>query len=1215
MPKLDRIFLINAAGFDDLEFPVGGHSQVIGVNGHGKSTLLRTVLFFYLGTNDKAPYALHETKADFVSHYLGDPPSYLIYEVARGNGEPAYHIAVTRPAGRIQFHFVDAPYQREYYVEGHLVRPIEAVHDRLREAQCAFDTVLSYEEFSHRIYGIVPTTYAVFRPALRGSGQVGVLPRIISGIFTVSQLDADKLKSALTCGVRQDSLTTELDLVLLKNQLENFRRVNRAVKAYLRHEQEAIDLVGLAEEFEAIKSERQHAIEELIRMAKLLPEKSRELEEQIVALERDQTAAVAQYENEDANLSQVIEKWGKELAVLENKIAEGERISDEYNERQIERKSKELERLPALREESRVAEQEYAALTSKFEDENQRKQRLLMTMRESWTQLRGEFERHKTTCERQTREKMGQIEEEKTNALSAIEQEQLEMGASLTPRRTRLDADRSALNNDFKALSKVAPPKELEVTRKTLEDVRQRQSEEAARQERLRNEIGRENEKSNREREKLEREAETERDGLQTSIDRYNADRERIAKELESFDESLAHYFQTETPESWPSAAKTINRETLFRSATDLGAKTSAAENSSAWGVQFSAEKLPEPRESYSRDELAVRLQELRRNLSRENDLLQAARERYLAESNALDKQAAQMRRQFETQLAGSVESRRSLLADGIRLENKILTLQSQFDKSRVAREAELDKRAAELEQAESALRQEQIEIEGRFRSRKNETERSFKARKERLNAEAVDRLAEISRQETAARHKHEGEVARVEEMFRQALSEQGVDTSLIQAAHERTTRAKREIERISLFQTEVTEYSQKKRGFIDPLPSLRAERQAANESLETQNSNRSRLRDRHAQAMTAFKERRQSLDNTFEALNKDNEAAGRFRGDIRFFLEWDLFDREDLTPSPFYRAEAVRDFLKSAEAFHQRAEQIGKDGNNAARKLLNRFDPETLDRKVLGFSPIHEHFDWFIFVGAELKPFVDNRGIQGMKQIQTQEFEQLIRNVCAKNADFREGVRQVNQTANLVQNHLRENNFVDVLDSVELKVDRVDNNLTQVLGALEEFGDVTFGSDGDLFGKRADRAQIDRAIGTFERLLREIDSYQGKSLLLTDYFDFLIRVHSNTGRGFGNMARDSEAKLSCVKSCDAIDTRTGSQTRAACGRRIPATEQTSESTAGALAAGERGEASEVGFELRRPRNTRQVTRLRRASLGRPRSLVSRQSDSRESDT
>ncbi len=117
MRKLNRIALINAAGFDYVEFPVGGHSQVIGVNGHGKSTLLSTILFFYLGTNEKAPYALHETKTDFVSHYLGDPPSYLIYEVSRSDGEPAYHIAVTRPSSRIQFLFIDAQFRKEYYVK------------------------------------------------------------------------------------------------------------------------------------------------------------------------------------------------------------------------------------------------------------------------------------------------------------------------------------------------------------------------------------------------------------------------------------------------------------------------------------------------------------------------------------------------------------------------------------------------------------------------------------------------------------------------------------------------------------------------------------------------------------------------------------------------------------------------------------------------------------------------------------------------------------------------------------------------------------------------------------------------------------------------------------------------------------------------------------------------------------------------------------------
>src|SRR4051794_26935705 len=99
MRKLSRVILINAAEFDYVEFPVGGHGQVIGVNGHGKSTLLRTLIFFYVGNNERAAYGLPETKKDFVTYYLGDPPAYLVYEVERENGTPPYHIAVTRPAG------------------------------------------------------------------------------------------------------------------------------------------------------------------------------------------------------------------------------------------------------------------------------------------------------------------------------------------------------------------------------------------------------------------------------------------------------------------------------------------------------------------------------------------------------------------------------------------------------------------------------------------------------------------------------------------------------------------------------------------------------------------------------------------------------------------------------------------------------------------------------------------------------------------------------------------------------------------------------------------------------------------------------------------------------------------------------------------------------------------------------------------------------------
>ena len=413
MPKLDRIILINSAGFDYLEFPVGGHGQVIGVNGHGKSTLLRTILFFYLGTDEKAPYALYETKSDFVSHYLGDPPSYLIYEVARGGGQPAYHIAVTRPAGRIQFHFVDAPFLKDYYLDGSFVQPIEAVEQRWRDARCACDQVASYEEFTRRLYGITPSPYAVFRPAPRSSGQVSILPRIISGIFTVSQLDADKLKAALTCGVREDALATELDLLLLKSQLENFRRVNRAVKTYLRYEDDALRLVDVAEEFEAAKGERQRAIEDLVRMAKCLPGKERELQESQSSVEGERRTAITQYQTEKAALDQMINQLGKSIAVLEGKIQKGEETHQDYVAREIGRKATELETLPKLREEKRLAEGEYAALTAKYDTESERKDQMLANVQQGWAELSRQYEQRRAETERTSGHALEQLNGER----------------------------------------------------------------------------------------------------------------------------------------------------------------------------------------------------------------------------------------------------------------------------------------------------------------------------------------------------------------------------------------------------------------------------------------------------------------------------------------------------------------------------------------------------------------------------------------------------------------------------------------------------------------------------------------------------------------------------------------------------------------------------------------------------------------------------------
>jgi hypothetical protein len=1109
--KLERIVLINAAGFDYLEFPVGGHTQVIGVNGHGKSTLLRTVLFFYLGTNEKAPYALHDTKRDFVSHYLGDPPSYLIYEVSRGENEPGWHVVVTRPAGRIQFHFIDAPYSRDHYLEGRFVQPVETVLERLREARLPCDTLHSYEDFTHRIYGMVPSTYAVFHPASRAAGQVNVLSQIISGIFTVSQLNADKLKSTLICGVRRDALATELDLVQLKNHLENFRRVNRAVKTYLRYEQSALDLVELADEYERVKTERQQHIEELVRMAKRLPEEGRLLASQRETLQRETTAAEQEFTNREKELTEEISRFKQDIAVLGSKIADGEKIRTEYLRREITRKAAEIDGLPSLRESLRIATEEYDALTAKYEVERHHKDQLIASARQGWIELDRQFQNRINALEREAFQALQGLQEEKDAARNRIESESSDVKKGLVPRRERLDTDRATLNEDFRAFADVKPPEEIDQTARKLHGTEQRRNEVVTRQERLRGQIAIEKQKAEFAREKLDREAFVERKDLETELAQFQATHKRVEGELESFDASLARYYQAHVPEAWSDAARTLNRETLFRNAAELGTESAGGPRGTAWGVSFSTGPLPEPLESYDGDELAARLRELRVSIKDTGDRQQAATERYFAAHDALERTLNQTNQELDAELSDCTEMRNRLSDEIIRLDNALTTLKSQFNQSQTKVRATLDLRDADWKNADAALRGEAAAIDERFRFQLCEIESSFGTRSRDLNQKNAAQLADITAKRNQAFQDHEGTLARIERDFQEAISGKGVDARVVAAAQQRITAAETSIKRIHATLEEVAEYRQKKREWIDVLPSWESQIQALTDSRQARESALGALQERRASVMSSFKNRGDSLVRVEKALNIDLSAWKNFQSDGRFMQEQGYPDRADLPPAVFYQAGALHDRLIAAGNAHENREDLWKRGDKNARTFLNRFDSETLQRRVLGFSPIYEeHFNWTFFADGELKPFVVNRGIAANKRIQTLEFTQLIQNINNRNADFREGIRQVGQIADLVQTHLQENNFVDVLDSIELKVERVDIPLTRTLTAMEEFADVSFSTDQDLFAKRADQTQIDRAIETFERLMIEIDGHPGRQLSLTDYFDFSIRVHEN---------------------------------------------------------------------------------------------------------
>lgn len=59
---------------------------------------------------------IQQGQKSFDDFYFSQSNSYILYEVMRDNG--AYTIVVCRYQGRASWRFIDAPYQREWLIDG-----------------------------------------------------------------------------------------------------------------------------------------------------------------------------------------------------------------------------------------------------------------------------------------------------------------------------------------------------------------------------------------------------------------------------------------------------------------------------------------------------------------------------------------------------------------------------------------------------------------------------------------------------------------------------------------------------------------------------------------------------------------------------------------------------------------------------------------------------------------------------------------------------------------------------------------------------------------------------------------------------------------------------------------------------------------------------------------------------------------------------------------
>jgi hypothetical protein len=1118
MKALIRTVLINAARFDYLEAPCDGHLQVIGTNGHGKTTLLRAILFFYVGRNDDASFAIPSTQDDFVTHYLGEYPSYLVYEVGRAEGEPPFHVAVCRPAGRVQFMFVDAPYDKSIYVdETRRVRKLEEVVNRLNELNVHHDVLHAYEDFSNTIYGVRKSPYAAFSAHARASRQVEILPRIVSGIFTVNRMDTDRLKRALACGLSDDPDALAIDLRVLRSDLADFQAHHAAVKTFIDNSAKAQQLDNLAAQYAEARDTLERHVRDFISRAKAVDAAEANAKAELARIDGE----LERLDNEQREADVRYKADGKILSDTRNdlrvNIAEAERYAMEYAEKHIADKEALLASLPTLVQRHDACKAQYAALTLRYEDENRRRTDLIAGFESGLRKAESALNESAAAVSARQNEDMEALHREEQMKGDLIDEGNRRKLSELSPLEQRLAAERNAHVETCRIFGKLAEPEPLAQKRRAVAELAAAALKRRERTRDIDADLKLCRERYEKEDLRLRHEEETQGGALEREKIALDARLCDAKAAVDKYARSVAAFMREKLPGSVDEASRALSGELLFSDAADFGASADSQAGRSILGMVVDTDALAKlPSATLDPDQLQARLDEVQRARQALALKEEEARKGWIARKSEADERykAAMEKLRDEKQKLEELSARAQREAG--ELEARILSEDAEWKKQYAYRESELQKRDDDLKKRQRAIEESKNTLRQAYEGEKRQLRVQFDERRSMVKKEAQEKLAGFASQKAAQRAAFETDKSGIERRFLEELAAKGADPKAVAAAKADMEAAARTVAGVEATRPEVAMYVALKREKIDLLPDWRSQLDALDAQIRTLNAQYESMRATVAKQRGDFAQQRAAIAQTLHGIASDRKEADGFLGDVRFAEFSGLFTLSTLEPAADYQPDSLHALNLEAGRLLVEAEAIHRDGDALARRFLNLFEYPATGENVLGFQPVREDFNWIAFVGGVLAPFLRHNKIDRFRNVQSERFEAIVSQIGRQITRLDEAIQKVSSTARKVEETLRQDNFVDVLDSVELRVQEQDSDLLRQIRLLLPFQNTNLGTHGrDMFMADADAALVERAVVVFAGLVKLLETEQRTRLELDDCFEFAIRIVEN-GHDYG---------------------------------------------------------------------------------------------------
>ena len=1104
MRHLNKIIFLNSANIPYAEVMLDGNVHFAGTQGVGKSTVLRALLFFY--NADKMRLGIQQGQKSFEEFYFRYSNSYIVYEVKTELG--AYSILLSRSQGKAVFRFIDAPYQKEWFVdsggrvESDWIRIRERIGNKI-DISAKIDT---YEQYRNIIFGNTHDRSHHFdKYALVESSKYQNIPRSIQNVFLNSKLDADFVKNTII-----QSMTDMEDSIRLsdyRHLVADFEREFDEIDCWYKKDSNG-EVVVRTKANKVIETYRllvalEYDMKQTWHQLNFVVSHTREqmpfIEDEIHKLEEKLTKIREKLDNLQQEYEKEHDLLTKKISACDVRLGDIRKKRKRYEEIRIQDIIALDAQEPKYQSEKVQKEKLLLALQEQYRDVTEKYQRLYAAIDEEWKTFelaqKEELQRQRDVV--QTERDKGAIARDKRK--KAVEDAYNEWLAASDERMAVLQEECNRTDNRLSELQYWHPmQKDIDACKEDISKLYVQEKDLNSQLVVARNDLKALRGEGEMKQEQTKIEFARKQETLQTELSQLQEELSKTEETLARWKGSLYEWL-TQNKAGWEDNIGKVVDEQQVLYAQGLDPELSADGN--LFGISLNLNAIPvhhrTPDEYRSlqkqqQEAIAVKKKEW-------SDLQQQCEKELESISKSYKGKLSELQQQ-ETNLRVRVEQIPLKIKDA---ETQLHQLERKEEEQI---KTEREKRTAAYNEARLGLdRENTSRAQQRTKRDKdlNATESEYKSILKELQKRFDDFRQKQADEKTARKKDNDERRQMMERQERDELKGKGADTNAIELCRRDITKLQDILNKIASQRHYVIEYRKDEEELF---------------SHETEfHDEKRKLESKDTQVRQSYEDKRKryeaELSENKGLLKSQKDTLSMMADGLKQYEQ--LCQVENILPDSFLQDDTrSQSSMSCSDLVVQMRGVINKkrQKSDELKRTVNSFNTHFGINNTFHFIVPQYDEDYLAFA-LNLQEFIENDKIEEYRVRVSEHYNTILRSVSREVGMLMNHSAEIKGIINDVNRDFQERNFAGVIHSIELKAEESSDKMMLLLHSIRDFTEENSLAIGELnlfSGNDRDKVN-EKVVDYLKRFMKQLQKEPSRTeLTLSDTFRLQFRVQEN---------------------------------------------------------------------------------------------------------